>query len=270
MAKNNTFGIEDKLRELHTIHTLQQRTKWMNTLHPLSKLLVSVLFIAITVSFPKYVYLPLLYMAAYLLFGFIVGELSLKEGLYRMRLILPLVIFVGILNPFFDRAPLFTVGSFTVTGGMVSMLTLMLKGIFAVLSAYILIATTSVEDICYALRLIHVPKIIVTVILLIDRYFITMGREAFRITEAYALRAPRQKGIHYSAWGTLVGQWLLRSMDRANAVYESMMLRGFDGEIRMEKRKVTLEDVLYPIIWGALFIVIRFTGAVYMIGRLFA
>ncbi len=150
------------------------------------------------------------------------------------------------------------------------MLTLMLKGIFAVLSAYILIATTSIEDICYALRCIHVPKIIVTVILLIDRYFIIMGREASRITEAYALRAPRQKGIHYSAWGTLVGQWLLRSMDRANAVYESMMLRGFDGDIKMEKRKVTAEDVLYPIFWGTLFIVIRYTKAVYMIGSLFA
>ena len=39
-----------------------------------------------------------------------------------------------------------------------------------------------------------------------------------------------QKGIHISVWGSFLGQLLLRSMDRAQALYESMELRGFCGE----------------------------------------
>ena len=192
----------------------------MNELHPLGKLLLSIFYIFIAVSFHKYSLAPLIVMAIYPLFGFIVGELSFKEGIYRMRLILPLVIFVGIFNPFFDKKIILEVAGIGVSGGVISMLTLMLKGFYSVLSAYILIATTSIDDICYALRVLHVPRQIVIVIMLIYRYFGGMAAEADRITTAYMLRAPKQKGIHYKAWGTLVGQWLLRSMDRAEDVEE--------------------------------------------------
>ncbi len=237
----------------------------MNRLHPLGKLLVCVIYILTVASVDKYDLQRLLLLAVYPVFCFIVGELSIKDGLYRMRLILPLVIFVGIFNPFFDREVVFRIGAdaagiggVPVTSGMISMLTLMLKGLFSVLAAYILIAITSIEEICYALRLIHVPRIIVIVILLIYRYFGLMGNEANRIATAYQLRAPSQKGIHYKAWGTLVGQWLLRSMDRAGVVYDSMMLRGFSGDFRVVRRGSSMKDLVYPLIWIALFMIIRF------------
>ena len=262
-------SIEDNLLELNKLQNLQQRSHWMNLLHPLGKLLVCVFYILTVASVDKYDLQRLILLAVFPVFGFVVGELSLKEGLYRMRLILPLVIFVGIFNPFFDREVLLRIGEsvdpvtgtvrgMAVTGGVISMLTLMLKGIFSVLSAYILIATTSIEEICYALRLLHVPRIIVIVILLIYRYFGLMGNEANRIATAYQLRAPSQKGIHYKAWGTLVGQWLLRSMDRANVVYESMMLRGFNGDFRVKRRHAGAMDMIYPLVWLAIFIIIRF------------
>ena len=253
--------IENHLSELNKLQNLQQRSQRMNRLHPLGKLLVSVLYIFIVASFSKYDLSGIILMAVFPVFGFAFGELSFKEGLYRIRLILPLVLFVGVFNPFFDRQVLFYVGEnagIPVTGGVISMLTLMLKGFYCVLSAYILIATTSIEEICYGLRMVHVPKILVIVILLIYRYFGLMGSEADRIATAYSLRAPSQKGIRYNAWGTLVGQWLLRSMDRAGAVYESMLLRGFKGDFWVKKRRASLVDYFYPIGWSIIFLVIRF------------
>ncbi len=253
--------IEDNIRELNKLQNLQQRSHWMNRLHPMGKLLGCVIYIFVVASFDKYAIDKLLVMAIFPAFCFIVGDLSLKEGLYRMRLILPLVLFVGLFNPFFDRRELFSVvvagTQMPVTGGVISMLTLMLKGLFSVLSAYILIATTSIEEICYALRIIHVPKVIVIVIMLIYRYFGLMGAEADRIATAYMLRAPKQKGIHYSAWGSLVGQWLLRSMDRAGAVYESMTLRGFNGDFKVKRKSLKVADIIYPFIWILLFVFIR-------------
>jgi cobalt/nickel transport system permease protein len=251
----------------------------MNKLHPLGKLLVCALYIVLVASFGKYDLQGLILMAIFPVFGFVVGELSFREGLYRMRVVLPLVIFVGAFNPFFDKGVLFYIGgtakeisqvaggtglAIPVTGGVISMLVVMLKGFLAVLSAYILIATTSIEEICYALRKLHIPKIIVLVILLIYRYFGLMGNEADRIATAYQLRAPSQKGINYKAWGTLVGQWLLRSMDRAGNVYDSMLLRGFNGDYRVKTRGFSSRDMAYSLIWMALFVFLRFGAGFFM------
>ncbi|MDY4970728.1 MAG: energy-coupling factor transporter transmembrane component T, partial [Lachnospiraceae bacterium] len=68
------------------------------------------------------------------------------------------------------------------------MFTLILKGIFTVLAAYLLIATTTIEKICYALHLLHVPGILITQFLLTYRYVTVLLKEVNRITQAYSLR----------------------------------------------------------------------------------
>lgn len=100
---------------------------------------------------------------------------------------------------------------------------------------YFLIATTGMEQICYALQLLHLPKVMSVVLLLTYRYLILLLQEGSRMSAAYALRAPHSKGIAFNAWGTLVGQLLLRSIDRAQTVYESMALRGFDGTFYLQR-----------------------------------
>ena len=250
-------SIERKIRELNRLQDLQQRSHWMNDLHPLGKLLISIMYIFLVTSVGKYDVVTLILMSVYVIFTFIIGELSVKEGIYRMRLILPLVMFVGVFNPFLDKSSV-PVAGFAVRGGIVSMVTLVIKGLYTVFAVYALVATTSIDDICYALRSIKVPKIIVIVIMLIYRYIDVMAGEADRIYTAYRLRAPGQKGIEYKSWGTLVGQWLLRSMDKAQIVYESMLLRGFRGDFIPKKKGVKKLDVIYPIVWATVLLLIRF------------
>ena len=149
------------------------------------------------------------------------------------------------------------------------MATLMLKGAFAVLASYLLILTTSMESICYALRLLHVPKIMVTMVLLIYRYVIVLLKEAERISQAYSMRAPDQKGIHYRAWGTLLGQLMLRSIDRAQTVYESMLLRGFDGSFRLSKKqKMDRRSAVYLAGWLGIVVLLRYVSVFKLAGSL--
>ena len=151
------------------------------------------------------------------------------------------------------------------------MITLMLKGVFSVLASYFLVATTSIDKICYSLRLIHVPEILVTQIMLTYRYIVLLLKEVNRITDAYSLRAPGQKGIHFRVWGSLTGQLLLRSMDRATIVYESMLLRGYNGNFTYigEEDKVTMTDVVYLILFGVLFVFLRLCPIVAVVGGAF-
>lgn len=263
-------GIDSKLREISQINDLQQRNQWMNRLHPLVKFALTIIYIAFVVSCDKYDLSRMIVFAIYPFVLFNIADLKLKDALYRMRLVMPLVLAVGIFNPLLDRVVIGRIGAIAVTSGMVSMISLMLKGIYSVLIAYVLIATTTIEEICYAMRLIHIPKMIVTVILLIYRYIYILGDEASRIMTAYKLRAPSQKGINIKAWGPLVGQWLIRSMDRATMVYESMTLRGFNGDYVYEKKvKSKAADYIYLMVWLLVFIVVRFTDIVNIIGGLF-
>ena len=110
------------------------------------------------------------------------------------------------------------------------MLTLMLKGCLALMASFLLVATTTIDMICGALRKLHVPKTLTALLLLTYRYIGVIMGEASAMSQAYSLRAPGQKGIHISAWGSFLGQLLLRSMDRAQELYSSMELRGFRGE----------------------------------------
>lgn len=249
---------------MRQLELLSERDSWLNRLHPLCKLSVTILYIVLVVSFDRYNLNGLLGMCVYPIVLFMLGEISLKDGIYRLRAVLPLVCFAGIFNPFFDREPAFYIrllpfaGETAVTYGMISMATLMLKGVLTVFAAYLLAASASVEKICAALRRLHVPKMIVTVILLIYRYASLLASEVRKMSQAYALRAPGQKGINLKAWGSFAGLLLIRSIDRAQTVYESMQLRGFTGEFNdLKNVKFRSADFLYLIFWCVILVAIR-------------
>ena len=161
-------------------------------------------------------------------------------------------------------------GQIEITGGVISMLTLMLKGVFTVSASYLLIATTTIEKICCALEICHLPKSLVMQVWLIYRYISVLLAETQRVVQAYELRAPGQKGIHFKVWGSLMGQMLLRSMDRAEVIYESMCLRGFDGVFRLKKEiRFCARDAVYLVLWIVIFAVLRYFAVGQMIGTMF-
>lgn len=233
--------IRQAVSKLHKMDQLSARDQWVNRIHPLVKLLLTFFYLILLLSMGKYQLSGVLLLTVYPLVGFSLSELKYRECIWRFRLVLPLIFFMGLFNPFFDREIIVYWGSVPVTGGMLSMATLYLKGILALSAGYLLIATTSVMDICMALRMLSVPQIFVTMMLLIYRYLTVLFEEAELMSQAYMLRAPGQKGIHYSAWGSFAGQLLLRSMDRAERVYESMCLRGYQGEFQTEKIRENLK-----------------------------
>jgi cobalt/nickel transport system permease protein len=149
------------------------------------------------------------------------------------------------------------------------MITLLLKGIFTVLATYILVLTAGIENICRALRTLHVPQSIVTVFLLTYRYVIVLLKEVERMVNAYHIRAPKQRGINIKAWGSFVGLLLIRSMDRAKTVYESMLLRGYDVNIKADKSYSKGLNIAYGAVWLAVFAVLRFIPVFEFAGKIF-
>ncbi|HKM04289.1 MAG TPA: cobalt ECF transporter T component CbiQ [Lachnospiraceae bacterium] len=262
--------INSAIYEIHCMDDMANKDQWLNRIHPLVKLILTLTYIATVVSFYKYDLTGIIGMAIYPIFLFVVGDISFKDSLRRLRIVLPVVCFVGVFNPIFDREILFSIGEIGISGGFISMSTLMLKGILTVLASYLLIATTTIEKICYAMGLLHIPKMFVTQILFIYRYITVLLTEANRISQAYSLRAPNQKGVHFKVWGSLVGQLLLRSMDRAEDIYESMSIRGYKGESHLPSGIQSKDNnYAYLFIWLIVFGVLKFFPVMEIVGGLF-
>ena len=262
--------ISDAITEIYRINSENERGTIINKVHPLSKLLLTILYIVIVVSFDKYDLKGISSMIIYPLISMILYDISIRNCFKRLRPVFIIVCAVGIVNPFLDRRVVCDLFGITITSGLISMLTLMLKGSFAVMASYILIITTSIEKICYSLRLLHVPKIIVSVILFIYRYNVVLLRETEKLINAYELRAPREKGIRFEVWGSLAGMLLLRSMDRAEEVYESMTLRGYNGEYYIKNEESYLiYSILYFTIWTGVIFLFRFIPIFEAVGRIF-
>lgn len=212
-------------------------TSMVHRLNPLSKLLITIAYIGITTSYDKYNLSGLIIMIVFPAIWYQFAGLLFRECFYRMRYVMPLVIIMALPNPFMDKAPMLFAGSFVISRGVLSMITLVIKGILCLMMSYILIATTSVEEICKALRRIHVPAFFTTLILLTFRFITILLDEVSIMTDAYKLRAPGQNGIAFKAWGSFLGQLIIRSSDRAQNLYESMVLRGYKGDIEYLGRK---------------------------------
>lgn len=255
--------------ELLEMDTLASKATFFHSLHPLAKLLTTCLYILLVVSFPKYDLPGLLRMVLYPVLLFQLAELPLTLCFYRLRMVLPLVCAVGLVNPFLDRRVVLYLGTVPVTGGIISMVTLMLKGVYSLMASFLLMATTSMDALCAALRKLRVPSVLVSLLLLTYRYIGVLLEQVSVMTEGYALRAPKQKGLHISAWGSFLGQLLLRSMDLAQELYGSMTLRGFCGEFfYADTRKFSRRDLVYCLGTAALLFFARWTNIPELLGQL--
>jgi len=260
---------ESALRQLREMDELAAGHSPVHALHPLAKLLSTIAYIAAVLSFGKYQLSSLVVMVLWPVLLFQLSGIPVRSCFYKLRFVLPLVMAVGLFNPLFDRAPLLNVGGVAVSGGVVSMVTLMAKGVLCLMASFLLVATTPMDALCAALRKFRVPSVLVTLLLLTYRYVGVMTEELAVMTDAYHLRAPGQKGIHRSAWGSFLGQLLLRSMDRAEELYGSMQLRGFRGEFHYAAAQPwTGRDTAWLILWLAAFALCRTVDVAQALGGL--
>ena len=261
--------MEKALSELGKMDELAMQASPVHSLNAGAKLLATVLYILIVMSYDKYDLTGLVPMIIWVVLMFQLSGIAVHTCFHKLRIVLPLVMAVGLFNPVLDREIVLRIGTIGISGGVISMMTLMLKGVLCLMASFLLVATTPFDSICAALRRIHIPSILVTLLLLTYRYVGVMTEELAVMTDAYHLRAPGQKGIHVSAWGSFLGQLLLRSMDRAQELYSSMLIRGFHHHFHYAPVKpLGSKDAVYLVLSIAFFVAVRYLGVAQLLGEL--
>jgi cobalt/nickel transport system permease protein len=260
--------IESTIFDLSYLDTLANQHTAIHSLDPRAKLVTTLTFIGTVISFPRYEISGLMPFLLYPVVMISLGNLPIGYLLKKVCVALPFAFFIGIFNPLFDRVIMMQLGPLAISGGWLSLLSILLRVLTTVLAALILIATTGFTGMCMALEKIGVPKIFVTQLLFMYRYLFVLIDEAARMVRARALRSFDGKGLGLKVFSSIIGHLLLRTLDRAQRIHLAMLSRGFDGEIRIARSyKIRVREIVFGLGWSSLFIVLRLYNLPVLLGN---
>ncbi|WP_434793179.1 Energy-coupling factor transporter transmembrane protein EcfT [Terrisporobacter petrolearius] len=254
---------------LKRVDDISNKKSIIHNLNPVVKILATILYIITVISFDKYEIIGLLPLLLFIVVTVYLGNIPFKS-IWKISLIgLPLLLGIGIFNLIFERTIISYMGIIPITLGMISFTSLILKGLLTISSGILLISSTGIEGLSRGLRFLKVPKIFTNQIVFTYRYIFVLVESVGEVYNAYMLRAPNEKGVNLKFCGSLLGQVLLRSFDRAEVVYNAMILRGFSGEyISLENERFKKNDFIYIIFWLVFFIVVKYINIPLFLGSL--
>lgn len=232
------------------------------------KLLVTLVFVVVVMSFPRYEVSALVPLFAYPIV--LAAQAGLPPGylLRKMALAAPFALFVGVFNPLLDRHPAAVLGSHGIAGGWLSFASIMIRFTLTVGAALVLLACTGIHRLCAGMERLGVPKVFAVQVLFLYRYFFVVGDEANRMARAVGMRAAGPGSLSPRTYGTLLGHLLLRAMDRARRVYRAMVARGFDGEVRVLRGGAPgWREAVFATGWVAFFAAARHWNLAEVVGR---
>jgi cobalt/nickel transport system permease protein len=124
--------------------------------------------------------------------------------------------------------------------GLLRFASILVRSWLSVQMAVLLVATTQFPDLLHALRHLHVPGILVSIISFMYRYLFVLSDEALRLLRARQARSAAAAGGGKTggslAWrartaGAMVGQLFLRSYERSDRIFNAMLARGYSGSL---------------------------------------
>lgn len=176
----------------------------------------------------------------------------------RMLVVMPFILMAALFYPLS-----LLIGSETVAGERKEILTagaiIFLKASLAVVLLIMLSSTERFHRLLMALRRLRVPVIITTVSALLYRYVFLISDEALKTNRARQSRTPgKLKTGRIKTYGNQVAVIFLRSWERSQTIYKSMLSRGFDGEFPdMQRMETGMADIVLPLLFVALLLTVR-------------
>lgn len=223
-----------------------------------AKVLATLVFIVSVVSVDRY---DLARLVPFFIFPAVMVALAGLPPLYIVRktaLISPFILLVGLFNPVLDRTVMYQIGQLGISGGWLSLGSLLIRSLLTVVAAFILIGTTGFTSICKALEQLGIPQIFAVQLMFLHRYLFVLADETGRASRARELRSCGRKGLGVASFGSLTGHLLLRTWLRAERIHTAMLARGFIGRFHSCRfSRFGKAELRFLLVWSALFITLR-------------
>jgi cobalt/nickel transport system permease protein len=171
---------------------------------------------------------------------------NLGVGFYLKRALLALPFVMAALPILFtsqgETLAVLPLGLSISFSGLERFLSITLKSWISVQAAILLASTTTFPDILAGMRALHLPRLFVAIVGLMWRYLFVIVDEVLRMLRARQSRSGELLGSQNRPggavlWrarvtGAMAGSLLLRSIERSDRIYNAMLSRGYDGEVR--------------------------------------
>lgn len=216
------------------------RASAVHRLDPRVKVILTLAFIVAVALLPNGAWLA--YAAAFLLVMAITAAARLSPWLVVRRSLLGLPFLLAAVTVLFLPGRVVWAGPFglgVTDAGLIRFGSILARSMISIQAAVLLTATTRFPDILHALRHLHVPAVLVSIIAFMYRYLFVLVEEVERLIRARAARSGRLPGAsgggsigwRAAVTGHMAGQLLVRSLDRSDRVYHAMQARGYRGEL---------------------------------------
>jgi len=143
-------------------------------------------------------------------------------------------------------------------GSWLTFYSLILRFALTVSAMIILLSLIGFSGFCAALVKLKIPSVMITQLILMHRYSFLLRDEIRRLRCAHALRSGGNRRISIREFGSMTGNLLLRTFDRAEIIHQAMMCRGFNGTMpatRVSCWRVT--DLVYITGWTFILLMLR-------------
>lgn len=191
-----------------------------------------------------------------------IAALSRVPPLYimkRLLVVLPFILMAALFYPlsvYYSNSEELTTSREMLAGAG---LTILMKSVLAVVLLILLSSTERFHRLLLALRRLKVPSIVTTISALLYRYIFLLVDETLKTTRARDSRTPGRLAISKAGvYGNQVAVIFLRSWERAQVIYKSMLSRGFTGDFPdMQSLKLRVADIVLPVLFIALLLAVR-------------
>jgi cobalt/nickel transport system permease protein len=221
-------SLESSIHDLGWLDQFATRRTPVHRVDPRAKTVAVGVYLVCVVSFSRY---ELLGLVPFVLFPVALASQSGMPGRELWRRVMwaaPFALAVGIFNPLLDRTVIGHLVGLPLTGGWVSFASICARVLLTTSAAVLLIGTTGMQRVCAGIERLGVPDVFTTQLLLLYRYIFVLVEETLRLSRARSLRSFGKRGMGMTVYGNILGHLLLRTIARAQRVYEAMRCRGFD------------------------------------------
>jgi len=225
-----------------------------------AKLIVTLALLAAVVSYDKYTVAALLPFIVFPVTMAIAGRIPIKLIVTGTAAGLPFALAVCIFNPLLDREPMLQLHGIAVSGGWVSLTSVLLKFSITVSSTIILLATTGITNICLGLQKMGIPESVTVQILLMYRYIFVLLDEFRKITRSHNNRTFGRERMRICTYTAILKSLLQKSITRSQRIFRAMQNRGFNGRIIAQsgKMRFTSRDAIFTICALTAITILRF------------
>lgn len=227
----------------------------VHKLDPRVKIISSLAVIIIIVSEPMNS--KPLHFIYYFILLFFTSLLSKLPAYYIIKRILVVMPFILMATLFYPFSVLFTgseervIINYRQTQILFATISIFSKAFLSVLILVLLTSTEKFRRLLLAMRKLKMPVIVGKLSAILYRYIFVLSDEYLRTTRARQSRSPGKiKTGRLKIYGNQAAMIFLRSWERSQIIYKSMLSRGFTGEYPgIHKLDLRIIDIIFALIF---------------------